>query len=180
MSQKLRIFAARSVNFISKHKLIKAEITTIINNNNIMNKRLFNQQNLTRRLRLLSVLFAMLLMPIGAWAEDYPLIVAGVQVTDENATDITGTGITTGTVSFTPAGDTTPATLTLEGANLTEGITTSINGLVIDLIGDNTITSSTQAPIKGTGDTEPTLTLKSSGTTVGSLKLIPTEASNYP
>jgi hypothetical protein len=34
-----------------------------------MNKRFFNQQNLTRRLRMLSVLFAMLLMPIGAWAQ---------------------------------------------------------------------------------------------------------------
>ena len=139
-----------------------------------MNKRFFNQQNLTRRLRLLSVLFAMLLMPLSAWAEDYDIIVGGVQVTSDNAANVLGDG----TVSFTPAGDTTPATLTLEGANLTEGITTSINGLVIDLIGDNTITSSTQAPIKGTGDTEPTLTLKSSGTTVGSLKLIPTEASN--
>ena len=140
-----------------------------------MNKRFFNQQNLTRRLRLLSVLFAMLLMPLSAWAVDYDIIVGGVQVTSDNAANVLGDG----TVSFTPAGDTTPATLTLNGANLTEGITTSINGLVIDLIGDNTITSSTQAPIKGTGDTEPTLTLKSSGTTVGSLKLIPTEASNY-
>jgi len=140
-----------------------------------MNKRFFNQQNLTRRLRLLPVLFAMLLMPLSAWAVDYDIIVGGVQVTSDNAANVLGDG----TVSFTPAGDTTPATLTLNGANLTEGITTSINGLVIDLIGDNTITSSTQAPIKGTGDTEPTLTLKSSGTTVGSLKLIPTEASNY-
>ena len=34
-----------------------------------MNKRFFNQQNLTRRLRLLPVLFAMLLMSIGAWAQ---------------------------------------------------------------------------------------------------------------
>ena len=34
-----------------------------------MNKRFFNQQNLTRRLRLLSVLFAMLLMPLSAWAQ---------------------------------------------------------------------------------------------------------------
>ena len=141
-----------------------------------MNKRFFNQQNLTRRLRLLPVLFAMLLMPNSAWAEDYDLWIGDIQVTDANKGNVLGDG----TVSFTPAGDTTPATLTLEGANLTEGITTSINGLVIDLIGDNTITSSTQAPIKGTGDTtEPTLTLKSSGTTVGSLKLIPTEASNY-
>jgi len=140
-----------------------------------MNKRFFNQQNLTRRLRLLSVLFAMVIIPNMAWAVDYDLWIGDIQVTDANKGNVLGDG----TVSFTPAGDTTPATLTLEGANLTEGITTSIDGLVIDLIGDNTITSSTQAPIKGTGDTEPTLTLKSSGTTVGSLKLIPTEASNY-
>ena len=139
-----------------------------------MNKRFFNQQNLTRRLRLLSVLFAMVIIPNMAWAVDYDLWIGDIQVTDANKGNVLGDG----TVSFTPAGDTTPATLTLNGANLTEGITTSI-GLVIDLIGDNTITSSTQAPIKGTGDTEPTLTLKSSGTTVGSLKLIPTEASNY-
>ena len=114
---------------------------------------------------------------------DYHLSIGGVSLTGSNVNPETGavTGLTG--VYFTPANNTasptTPATLTLEGANLTEGITTSINGLVIDLIGDNTITSSTQAPIKGTGDTEPTLTLKSSGTTVGSLKLIPTEASNY-
>ena len=114
---------------------------------------------------------------------DYHLSIGGVSLTGSNVNPETGavTGLTG--VYFTPANNTvspaTPATLTLNGANLTEGITTSIDGLVIDLIGDNTITSSTQAPIKGTGDTEPTLTLKSSGTTVGSLKLIPTEASNY-
>ena len=114
---------------------------------------------------------------------DYHLSIGDLPLTGANVNPETGavTGLTG--VYFTPANNTaspaTPATLTLNGANLTEGITTSINGLVIDLIGDNTITSSTQAPIKGTGDTEPTLTLKSSGTTVGSLKLIPTEASNY-
>ena len=37
--------------------------------NNMMNKRVFNQQNLTRRLRLLSVLYAMLLMPLSGWAQ---------------------------------------------------------------------------------------------------------------
>ena len=41
-----------------------------------MNKRFFNQQNLTRRLRLLPVLFAMLLMPLSAWAQT--ITVAGV------------------------------------------------------------------------------------------------------
>ena len=34
-----------------------------------MNKRFFNRQNLTRRLRLLPVLFAMLLMPLSGWAQ---------------------------------------------------------------------------------------------------------------
>ena len=70
-----------------------------------MNKRFFNQQNLTRRLRMLSVLFAMLLMPIGAWAENYPLIVAGVQVTDANKGNVLGDD-ETATVVFTPANNT--------------------------------------------------------------------------
>ena len=112
-----------------------------------MNKRFFNQQNLTRRLRLLPVLFAMLLMPLSAWAEDYPLIVAGVQVTDENATGITGTGITTGTVSFTPASGDNPATLTLNKATIDMSeipgfcpIESSIANLTIQLIGYNKLT----------------------------------------
>ena len=64
-----------------------------------MNKRFFNQQNLTRRLRLLPVLFAMVIIPNMAWAVDYDLWIGDIQVTDANKGNVLGDG----TVSFTPA-----------------------------------------------------------------------------
>ena len=109
-----------------------------------MNKRLFNQQNLTRRLRLLPVLCAMLLMPFSVWAEDYPIVVAGVQVTDANAGNVLGDG-ETATVVFTPANNAvspaTPATLTLNGATLNGSIVlqSGLDDLTIHLLGDNKI-----------------------------------------
>jgi hypothetical protein len=57
-----------------------------------MNKRFFNQQNLTRRLRLLSVLYAMLLLPLGAWAQTSYFGIntssGSHWVTDETAADV--------------------------------------------------------------------------------------------
>ena len=109
-----------------------------------MNKRFFNQQNLTRRLRLLSVLFAMLLMPLGAWAENYPITVAGRQVTDANKGNVLGDD-ETATVVFTPANNTvspaTPATLTLNGATLDGAIVlqSGLDDLTIHLLGENKI-----------------------------------------
>ena len=44
--------------------------------------------------RWLLSLFTMLLMSVGMQAEDYGLVVAGVQVTDANASNITGPNIT--------------------------------------------------------------------------------------
>ena len=104
-----------------------------------MRKQLFNQSNLTRRLHLLSVLCAMLLMPLGAWAVDYPIVVAGVQVTDANAGNVLGDG-ETATVVFTPAGD-APATLTLNGATLGGAIVlqSGLDDLTIHLLGENKI-----------------------------------------
>ena len=64
-----------------------------------MNKRFFNQQNLTRRLRLLPVLFAMLLMPLSGWAQGYFGInttnkethaIESYEVTETTAADILG------------------------------------------------------------------------------------------
>ena len=86
-----------------------------------MNKRLFNQQNLTRMLRLLSVLFAMLLMPFSAWAEGYFVINVtpggGKWVSDTDNdeyhyyyTDLFGDG----TASYDPTNN----ILTLNGINL--------------------------------------------------------------
>ena len=88
---------------------------------------------------MLFVLFAMLLMPIGAWAEDYPITVAGIQVTDENAANVLNDD-ETATVSFTPASGDNPATLTLNGAAITGQITSSIDALTVHLVGKNTIT----------------------------------------
>ena len=104
-----------------------------------MRERLLNQRNLTRRLHLLSVLCAMLLMPLGAWAVDYPIVVAGVQVTDANAGNVLGDG-ETATVVFTPAGD-APATLTLNGATLYGSIVlqSGLDDLTIHLLGENKI-----------------------------------------
>lgn len=66
----------------------------------------------------------------------YGLTVADIEVTSENASSITGTGIT-GTVTFTPASDTNGNILTLNGATITgaiwldtgtEMLTIAING----------------------------------------------------
>jgi len=103
-----------------------------------MNKRFFNQQNLTRRLRLLSVLFAMLLMPIGAWAQT--ITVAGVSPdTDGNFIDEAHEFITSGTVTF----DAGANTLTLDNATITGSIVKTANEagdqLTINLVGTNTV-----------------------------------------
>ena len=65
--------------------------------------------------KVILVLLITLLLPLGAWAVDYPITVAGVQVTDANATNVLNDD-ETATVSFTPASDGNPATLTLNGA----------------------------------------------------------------
>lgn len=127
-----------------------------------MNKRFFNQQNLTRRLRLLPVLFAMLLMPIGAWAQT--ITVAGVSPdTDGNFIDEAHEFITSGTVTF----DAGTNTLTLDNATIipangNNGIDYSgTEDLTIILKGSNTVScSGTGKAIKysGTLETPPTLT----------------------
>lgn len=53
-----------------------------------MKERLVHQINLTGKLRKLSLLLALLLLPIGVWAENYGLTVAGVQVTSDNASNV--------------------------------------------------------------------------------------------
>ena len=113
-----------------------------------MNKRLFNQQNLTRRLRLLSVLCAMLLMPFSAWADSYFGINIdtsedGIWVTDANASNILGDG----TMSY----NVTNNILTLNGINLSftsdyfsDAFIAMVDEdhptLTVHLVGDNTLT----------------------------------------
>ncbi len=106
-----------------------------------MKERLINHVSLTRRLRQLLVLLALLLLPAGMWAEDYPITIAGVQVTDANAENITGGNIT-GTVSFEYDAEYGTSTLNLEGATINGDIvytSESESSLLIILNGASTV-----------------------------------------
>ena len=81
--------------------------------------------------RWLLSLFTMLLMSVGMQAEDYGLTVAGVPVTDANASSIKGGNITAGTVSFNYQ----TSTLTLNGATINGTISSSIADLKVKLVG---------------------------------------------
>lgn len=108
---------------------------------------LSNQQNLTKRLRQSLVLFALVFMPIGAWAENYNIWIGdwtgyfdqqqnyhnqfvGVQVTSNNAADVLGDG----TVSYADG------ILTLNGTTI-NGCIYSLGDLTIQLVGDNFISA---------------------------------------
>jgi len=135
-----------------------------------MNKRFFNQQNLTRRLRLLSVLFAMLLMPLGAWAEDYNVVIGTTQITDANKNDVLGDGGSVKYVPLSPAD--TGGTLTLDNATINGKVRTNYANLTIELIGKNTIavadTSALATWYAGTN-----LVFTTSETSPGSLTMAP-------
>lgn len=75
------------------------------------------------------------------WAEDYPITIAGVQVTDANAENITGGNIT-GTVSFEYDAEYGTSTLNLEGATINGDIvytSESESSLLIILNGASTV-----------------------------------------
>ena len=119
-----------------------------------MNEMIPYQRNLTRRLRQLSVLLIILLMPIGAWAqddysEDYSIIITidskdeSVWIVDTNADNILGDG----TISY----DATNNVLTLNNINLActktdatfiscVDYSQALNTLTVHLVGSNTIT----------------------------------------
>ena len=77
-----------------------------------------------------------MLMPFSAWAENYPITVAGVQVTSENATGITGDNIKgNGSVTY----DAENRKLTLNNVEITGFIYSSLAELTIELTGTNTM-----------------------------------------
>ena len=104
-----------------------------------MRELLLHQSNLTRRLYLLSVVCAMLLMPLGAWGQtDYGLTVAGVDVTSANASNITGQYLTEGTAVF----DANSNTLTLTNVAIGYGgVQSGLENLTIIFNGTNVIES---------------------------------------
>ena len=88
----------------------------------------------------------LLLMSVGVQAENYDIIVAGRQVTSDNASDV----LNDGTVSF----DNDGKILTMNGAmidmssNSTYVVSSSITNLQVKLVGSNTVkTSSAWLPV---------------------------------
>lgn len=77
------------------------------------------------------LLLALLLMPLRTMAEDYGITVAGVEVTSENATNVTGENITAGTVSF----DAQSETLTLNNVHANGQIIVTRSRMTINLVG---------------------------------------------
>ena len=71
----------------------------------------------------------------------YGVTVGGMQICQDNAADVIGEGIGNGKqggmVSFTPAVDGTPATLTLNSATISGSIKSSLNDLIIKIAGSN-------------------------------------------
>lgn len=133
-----------------------------------MIKRQLNPLRIGKGLLSLLALFMMLLAPQGAWAQaGYGLTVAGVTVTSENASAITGDEIRAGSVSF----DATKNTLTLNAASLNGHIVwDNTTDLTIHLVGECSVfgeyPSSGNPVIKGNGGA---LLFTASETTPGSL-----------
>ena len=76
----------------------------------------------------------------------YGVTVGGMQICQDNASDVIGEGIGNGDqggmVKFTPAVDGTPATLTLNSATISGSIKSSLNDLIIKIAGSsNTLTA---------------------------------------
>lgn len=139
-----------------------------------MRKLLLNPTPLFRKLRQLTLLLSLLLVPQLAGAVNYDITIAGIQVTDGNAGDITGASITAspggnGKVSFTPSDN----TLTLDGVIISGSIVSELGNLNVLIKGNNTVSrSDTASVIRSNNSAAPlvfnkegnaTLTISNSG-----------------
>ena len=120
------------------------------------------------RLNILMAIIAMFFLPQMAWGQtSYGITVAGIRVTSENASAITGDNIN-GTVKY----ENSTRTLTLDNATI-NGCIYSFGDLTIDLKGENTITATDTCVIKSTiTSMSPNLTFKTTDGT-GNLWLKP-------
>ena len=108
-----------------------------------MKERLINHVRLTRRLRQLLVLFALLLLPAGMWAENYDLWIGETQVTSDNASNIlAGDNTNDGKVSFIASSN----TLVLNGVETGKYIKSSLNNLTIKFSGTNKVHDTASYP----------------------------------
>ena len=100
----------------------------------------------------------------------YDLWVGGVRVKEGNKTGVTGSNISSGTISF----DSTNKILTLNNAKITDkGIRTGISGLIIDLIGASSVASDSAAIQTSKEAQTLPMTIRSTSSPVGSLLLTP-------
>ncbi len=117
---------------------------------------------------LLSMLI-LLLMSVAMQAEEYGLTVAGVAVTDANASNITGEGITAGSVSYSATNN----TLTLNNARIEaynmEAIVSGVENLTIFLVGENCIYGGSPTFDKTSEVEEATITFTTDRESNGSL-----------
>ncbi len=111
----------------------------------------------------LALLVTMLTGAANLQAANYNLKICGVQVTDDNKGDLSGIpGVTAGTISY----NSDTKTLTLQGVTMgTSGtvacIYTTIDGMIIDVNGNNTLTGNGWAPVSC--DASNSLTIMGSG-----------------
>ena len=98
----------------------------------------------------------------------YDLYIGNTRVNGLNVNDVLGNG----KVSFAPATENTPATLTLNGASIIGGISTSLDNLIIELVGNNTLTQQgSSATLQSMYGDNVTMTIQSTGATKGSLTM---------
>ncbi len=103
-----------------------------------MKERLINHVSLTRRLRQLLVLFALLLTSQVTWAEDYDLWIGETQVTSDNWSNIQNDNIKVGYARFIRGNDGSN-TLELHNIQTKDCIKSGLGDLTIELYGHNRI-----------------------------------------
>ena len=132
-----------------------------------MKERLINHVSLTRRLRQLLVLFALLLLPAGMWAENYDLWIGETQVTTANAANVLGDDETP-TVVY----DAENHKLTLNGASVGQISYSGTSNLTIAFGGTCSITTEQTYAIQyvGSESARPKLTFSLTNET-GSLSI---------
>lgn len=116
--------------------------------------------------RYLLMIFALTMLPMGTWAENYGLTVAGVAVTSDNASNVLGDEIVS--VSYNNATN----TLTLRGAYISRSNITvdeGISALTLHLVGQSCIYPNNDDPAINFANDNPSLTITTSETLPGSL-----------
>lgn len=103
-----------------------------------MKERLINHVSLTRRLRQLLVLFALLLTSQVTWAEDYDLWIGETRVTSDNWSNIQNDNIKVGYARFIRGNDGSN-TLELHNIQTKDCINSGLGDLTIKLYGHNRI-----------------------------------------